>query len=589
MFFLVIATLAAFVRGQNFDVPSDWRKPSSSSSRSERLAFAQAAAESLTLTDATNQAMDSWASANVPASLAQHDYISGVQDNHDFVSNSIMASRNASPTFFDATQNLTDDITSDALMWGVAAFYGARAYNDTNLLGLAVGAWNVATLYTVSPQNGTSGTQPKRNVNFPIDCVPGVTSAGAVFWQTQPSNLLCVAEAIGAYAALSAHLWESTGNVAYLNAAEQSASFINTHMYLPDEKIITDVYDIGSCKVTSNQSWTYNQGFFLEALSILSLAPVPDNATWTSLSQTLVVSTIQFPGWLSQNVSSLGVLYEYDHASPIVPTSFQEEFIWRNTYIRGLYAIWARSDPSTPMAELIQAFVTVQYNALLDLASVNGNFYSPIWTGPPISAKLSWGQLSAMDVLSAAVGMGPTNNSAKGSPSAAPPASNTGIPTPRALSSGAIAGIAVGAVAVLTAVVAGCWIIVRRKRRRALANQSNSFDVAGPDPDMLEYEPYAPGVSVSQPREEPAPTAGYASKDRHGYGPGTTLSYESWQPPVLADTGRPSTSTEDPVIAAKRTSGSTSKTALARAIEQPEAAGSDNMQVHDAPPAYDGK
>ena len=41
---------------------------------------------------------------------------------------------------------------------------------------------------------------------------------------------------------LSAHLWESTGNMTYLNAAEQSASFVYTHMYSPTDKVITDLY-----------------------------------------------------------------------------------------------------------------------------------------------------------------------------------------------------------------------------------------------------------------------------------------------------------------------------------------------------------
>ena len=80
------------------------------------------------------------------------------------------------------------------------------------------------------------------------------------------------------------------------------------------------------------------------------------------------------------------------------------------------------------MANFIEAFVMVQvqlaprspstirkadylpqYNALLDLASNNGSFYSPVWTGPQILTKLPWGQLSAMDVLNAAIGMVPMN------------------------------------------------------------------------------------------------------------------------------------------------------------------------------------
>ena len=54
------------------------------------------------LTDATD--MDEWASANVPASLAQHDYISGTQDNRDVVLQAITAFSKKQPAFFDMTQ-----------------------------------------------------------------------------------------------------------------------------------------------------------------------------------------------------------------------------------------------------------------------------------------------------------------------------------------------------------------------------------------------------------------------------------------------------------------------------------------------------
>ncbi|KAI0085303.1 hypothetical protein BDY19DRAFT_450324 [Irpex rosettiformis] len=59
----------------------------------------------------------------------------------------------------------------------------------------------------------------------------------------------------------------------------------------------------------------------------------------------------------------------------------------------------------------LRGFITVQLNALLDLASVTGsNQYSPRWEGPPSSILLPWGQLAAADVLVAAVGLASTQN-----------------------------------------------------------------------------------------------------------------------------------------------------------------------------------
>ena len=64
----------------------------------------------------------------------------------------------------------------------------------------------------------------------------------------------------------------------------------------------------------------------------------------------------------------------------------------------------------------VSYLTALQYNALVDLASSNGSFYSPIWTGPPLNASLPWGQLCAMDVLNAAIGMSSLNRCAQGQP-----------------------------------------------------------------------------------------------------------------------------------------------------------------------------
>ncbi|KZV69019.1 hypothetical protein PENSPDRAFT_666027 [Peniophora sp. CONT] len=556
---LVSAFLGAtFVCGQDFNVPANWRKPSSSRLRSERLSIAQTAIESLVpainTSDGTSQGMDVWASANVPASLAQHDYISGTQDNREVVLTSVTAFRNTHPAFFDKTQ-----------MWGLAAFYGARAYNDSGLLELAEGVWNVATVYTVTAQDGASGTQHTRNA------------------AQMPNSLGCNGETIGAYVALSAHLWESTDNLTYLNAAEQSASFANTHMYIQFYQIIMDTYDLGSCS-SSDMAWTYNQGFFLEGLSILSSAPVSNKTTWISLLQTMVVSTVQFSVWTASNGSNVGVLIENDSNDP---TKFQEAWVFRNAFTRGLYEVWSRLNSSSPMANLIQAFMMVQYNALLDLASNNGSFYSPKWSGPQLVTKVPWGQLSAMEVLNAAIGMAPANSSTTSSATAAPVASATTATqsattsaTSRSISDGAIAGLVVGVVGGLAVAAAGIWLVVRHKHR---AETDRSPRLGGPGSGMREVDPFPPGILVTQPREEMVPVTGYVSKDRHGYGLGSPLSVESSRPTALDSTEPPSTTAADYPVA--REPDNALETALTRAIQQVV----DRMQANEAPPSYTGQ
>ncbi|VDC00025.1 unnamed protein product [Peniophora sp. CBMAI 1063] len=581
MLFLIISSLVTWVHGQSFDVPSNWRKPSSDRPLSERRSIAQTTLESLIsvidLEDGTSEGMnhDQWASANVPASIAQHDFISASQDNHVVVSNTIAASRNANPAYFDSTITL-EDFTSDALMWGLAALYGARAYNDTGLSEAAEGVWNVATQFAVSAEDGDRGYQHSRNVSFTVDCVPNVTSAGAVFWRAQtPSDLGCNGETVGAYVALSAHLWERTGNLTYLKAARQSASFVSSHMYIPLYQIITDTYELLKCDDNGRQ-FTYNQGLFLEGLSILSSAPVPDKATWSNLTATLVASTLQFPAWTSSDDSIAGVLIESIETVGAVanPAQFAESFVWRNAFIRALYEVWRRSNSSSPMANFIEAFMMVQYNALLDLASDNGSFYSPLWEGPQLIEKVSWGQLSAMDVLSASIGMTSANSSTTGPATTIPPgytsSPSTATRSPP-ISDGTIAGIVVGVVAGLLVTVAGIFIIVRSNRRRALRS------VDGTTPGTLEdIEPFPPGYNtIVQPHMEQAAWASGHTKDRRGYGHGPLLYLDSSGPTVPDSIEPPSTSREGPAL----------ESALSRAIQQVV----DRMQVSGAPPSYAGR
>ncbi|KAI0090058.1 hypothetical protein BDY19DRAFT_748242 [Irpex rosettiformis] len=163
--------------------------------------------------------------------------------------------------------------------------------------------------------------------------------------------------------------------------------------------------------------------------------------------------------------------------------------------IRGLYQAYARlnlnrtADDSFPSSNVeagfIQSFITVQFNALLDLASTPGsNQYSPRWEGPPPVELLPWGQLAAIDVFVSAIGLASSDGLAPGTDSGGT-SSVTGTRTftslasssatgsdsdnldggdHRKLSSGAIAGIVIGLLAILVGMLAS--VILWRKRTR---------------------------------------------------------------------------------------------------------------------------
>ena len=60
---------------------------------------------------------------------------------------------------------------------------------------------------------------------------------------------------------------------------------------------------------------------------------------------------------------------------------------------------------------MITSYIVLRskYNALLNIAKVpnspNSSWYALSWTGPPIPTRLAQGQLAALDVFNAVVGL----------------------------------------------------------------------------------------------------------------------------------------------------------------------------------------
>ncbi|KZV69472.1 hypothetical protein PENSPDRAFT_753335 [Peniophora sp. CONT] len=521
---LLVSTRVA--QCQDFNVPTSWRKPTSALSLTERVSLAQNAGSSLANlinpSNGTNYALNTWQSANVLGSIAQLDYVSGSQNNHDLVRQSIAAFQSSHPAFFDS--QVPRNVTSDPLMWGLSAFYGSRAYNDTNLLNTAIFIWSSVQTYVVNAQDAASGTHPTKNGTFSPSCLSNAnyTSAGAVFWKaTTLDDYTSNAETVGAYVALSAHLWEATSNATYLKSAEQSALFMYTYLYSNTAQIIQDTFDLKACTASQLQ-WTYNQGFLMEGLSILSTAPIVTDSTWESLLKILVGSTIPFPAWTSPNGTNAGVLIEgqVNFGSKAEYSAFQ---LQKDVFIGALLEIWSRIPSSDPMATFIEAFMNVQFNALQDLAS-NHNTYSPVWTGPQLPQIVPWGRLAAMPVLSAAVRMAPNSSSnANGSTTTtstpSSPASSSSSaprePSPsRSLPGGAIAGIVIGVVGGIILVIASV-VLARRHKKRLATEEKERQDSVQPFVGSTAHRP-----PIGTGRTVENLPVGHARKERDGYGSG---------------------------------------------------------------------
>ncbi|KAJ3480126.1 hypothetical protein NLI96_g8573 [Meripilus lineatus] len=280
--------------------------------------------------------------------------------------------------------------------WGLAAMYGYHAYQDQQLLQVAISNWNNTYQYFITPQDAASGTHPERNVSFPSQCNGG-TTAGGVFWHVDlHSDAGVNGETVASFMALTAYLYEATNDTKYYDAATLTATFIETQLY--DKTVVTDGIGLVTC-YPDRLTLTYNSGYFIEALAIY--AKVTNSVDWTSFLHKLVATAIKFPSWTGDN----GVITEV----PPGPTDADTNSI-RHTlkaiFIRGLYVAWSRADPTSEMAKLIRAYIMVQFNSIMNVATVPGaNQFSPTWFGPPAGRLLPWGQVAALDVLNAALGL----------------------------------------------------------------------------------------------------------------------------------------------------------------------------------------
>ncbi|KAI0314526.1 hypothetical protein OF83DRAFT_1085593 [Amylostereum chailletii] len=470
---LLLVGLIRHAVSQDFSVPSSWRveyiqlwlaivsfyltndnapsvpplqKPTSSLDFVQRSALARGATNAITpLIDPSQGTID-----DLVAVLALQDVYSGNGTNENFATNNLQ--------LFQAAGH--SNYYSDNQYWGLAAYYTYRAYKQDFLLQIATGVWDQASTYFVTEAQAENKTHPTRNVTIASQC-NGTSTAGAVFWceygkaddAWQLPDTLNDTGTNGETVGLSAYLFETTRDSKYSNAAELTGEFIRNHMY--NGTIVLDGINIASCVQGTGLS-TYNTGYYVEALAVL--ANVTSNATWSGLLGDLVANSARFGAWTRSD----GVITESGNDNAFL-TSL------KSTLIRGLHETWARGDRSSAMANYIQSFITVQFNALLDLATIAGsNNYTQSWVGPPLPELHSSGNVAALDVLNAMFDMATRPAAVATSSSAASSSTSTASNYSSKKSSsntGAIVGGVVGGI-VGAIVIAGIIIFLCIRRRR---------------------------------------------------------------------------------------------------------------------------
>ncbi|KAJ3481295.1 hypothetical protein NLI96_g7759 [Meripilus lineatus] len=441
---------------QDFSIPISWRKPTLYISLEARKTVTESVIESLVslfnsttgLIDSIKDSMNQEYVLNLPNQLSPIECMNLQHDNK---------------------------YNSDPMNWGLAAAYAYRAYRDDYLLATAVSVWNNMYEYFVTTAQAVNGTHPLKSATFNPAC--NGANAGAVFYVSDnPDDTQVNGGTVCAFMALSAHLLELTSNSTYHHASELSANFIKANLF--NGAIVNDTISLGDCTITTTVL-TYDSGFFIEGLAIY--ANITQNADWTLFLNYLITTTINFSGWTSEE----GIMIEDVDGpdSPAETNGFTRAL--KGIYVRGLYETWARSQRGSDVANLIEAYINVQYNALLELASNDSYNFSSSWPGPPPTHLLPWGQVAALDVLNAGIGIAQAYESLSPSRSSETPAvSSSKSPnvTNKNPNVSRTVGLTIAAVIVILGAIFAVFFIRRQSRKNCqVADPSEPVSSASHD------------------------------------------------------------------------------------------------------------
>ncbi|KAG7100256.1 hypothetical protein E1B28_002028 [Marasmius oreades] len=232
-------------------------------------------------------------------------------------------------------------------------------------------------------------------------------------------------------------------------------------------------------------AWYPTTGDIIEGLAILT--SVTNNASTRGQLQDVIKSTVSF--WQHQNQRLGGVL------------DLGPDYVWGYPtgdpfLVRGLSTAHRRN-LTTEIRDEVKSFIDIQYNALLNNATIPGtDVYGGSWIGPPQRNIIPVNQTYAAMVLVQAINPdpSPTTTTTTTSSSSSTPSTKTG-----AIIGGIVGGVAF--IAILTGLV--LLLLCRRKRNRqgssilAASSPSNPPSTSTVSPFVLQWD-----MDVSSKRDK---------------------------------------------------------------------------------------
>ncbi|KAK0237333.1 hypothetical protein EDD85DRAFT_1024011 [Armillaria nabsnona] len=478
IFIWTLLALSSYsVAAQELRPSTTWRSPNITLSKEDRTSIASAALnEAITMLSQSNgQFVNSTyeAGGTLYAQMAEFDRLTSQTTYKDMLKQYFTFAESGNHGFLDVSS------LQAGLSYGYAAVRAYTAYRDPDFLTIAATSWASARRYTVSLEQAATGTMETKKFTLASSC-NGTTLAGGTYSITDPNDPNLDSLASGMFIVVSALLAEATSNQTYIDAAVESANFIQSHLLTPSNIVW------GSIWSTSNES-----------SSLAILARIPHNTSTESLLRGVIFKVATDLLW--QGVDGV-----YNRANS-----------GGHYIVRALASLYERNKTSSDLREYMKEYIGVQYNAVV--SSSDNDIYGLPWTAPGGTSFDGVYQTSALTVLLSAIQLvddqsSPTssdNPTSSVNPAASVNPDNSGGSASMAKKdlAGIIAGSVVGGVVLLAALMVGTIFLRKRHRQR---NDSSALVVDGssrtptPTPFTTTQNMASSGISGEQDRKNQA-------------------------------------------------------------------------------------
>ncbi|THU88011.1 hypothetical protein K435DRAFT_866715 [Dendrothele bispora CBS 962.96] len=342
---------------------------------------------------------------------------------------------------YDEQKNLAGSALSAGIGYSsgkLTAIQAYQTYNETDFLTFANESWSTASSYAIQSPGQT--TVSSKNSAFETEC-NGTSMVGGVFKNSAENNLYIGSTSTGYFLVLSSLLANVTSSQTYLDAARQSADFIQNHLTNSKNLVIDGIF-ADTCGPGAALS-SPNSGIAIEGLSILT--SITQNDTIQNWMEKTVSSAVLDSSWNNEN----GIMAEKTHFA----------------LITGYVAAFEHTI-NDALRQFAKDYLSIQYNAVLENAAISGSsYYEESWTEPQQTSSVS-GQISALTILVNAMALNRTDATTNTEP---PPSTNTNnsdpSPPSKKNNTGIIVGSVTGSLGFIFGVVA-TFIYFRKRHRK---------------------------------------------------------------------------------------------------------------------------